>query len=120
MTEFDEEFLPIADELIDEFGASIEFGQLGLGAYNPATGRNLPTDALAPAKAIIGTGRHRTRSGGLVEGAELTLFMAGAKLPGGVKPESRAKVNEVTYKVAHSEGTYSGQEVALWTIWLSK
>lgn len=120
MTEFDEEFLPIADELIDEYGASIQFGQLGPGVYDPASGRNMPTGALGEAKAIIGTGRARTRSGGLVEGAQLTLYMAGAKLPGGVKPESHATVNGVLYKVLHSEGTYSGQEVALYTIWVGK
>lgn len=118
MTELDQEFLPLAAELIDQYGADVQFGTITPGAYDPATGTAAPAGALEPHKAIIGTGRTRTRSGGLVEGAVLTLIIAGARLDSEPTPEDKANVNGVGYKVLYAEPTYSGQAAAIYTIWL--
>lgn len=120
MTELDEELLPVAAELIDEYGAEVEYGRIEPGDYDPATATAAPVGALAPHKALIGSGRARTRSGGLIEGAELTLTFAGIRLSGDPTPEDTAKVSGKTYTTLFAEPTYSGQMVAIWTVWLGK
>lgn len=120
MTELDEEMLPLASELIDEYGGDILFGRIEPGEYDTATGTAEPLGALQPLKALIGSGKTRTRSGGLVEGAELALTIAGERLSVEPTPEDKASVNGKVYKVLASEPTYSGQAVAIYTVWIGK
>lgn len=118
MTELDEEFLPLAAELIDEYGADVSFGRVAPGDYDPDSATAAALGGLQPHKAIIGAGSTRTRGGGLVEGAALSLIIAGARLPVEPTPEDKAEVNGKRLKVIFTEPTYSGQAVAVWTIWL--
>lgn len=120
MTELDEEFLPLAAELIDQYGADVQFGAITPGAYDADTGDATPAGALASHKAIIAAGSTRTRGGGLVEGAELALIIAGVRLATEPTPEDKATVNGTNYSALRAEPTYSGQEIAIWTIWLGK
>lgn len=120
MTELDEELLPVAGELIDEYGADIQFGRIIPGDYDPDTGTAEPLGGLQPHKALIVSGRTRTRSGGLIEGAEHALIIAGVKLSNEPTSEDQARFNGNLYTVLFVEPTYSGQMVAIYTIWIGK
>lgn len=123
MTELDEELLPLAGELIDEYGAEIGFGVITPGEYDTATGKSNPVvDQTKPLKALIESAATINRPGTLIEGALYRLTLAAVHLPREPKPrQDKAIVNgEVLTVLDPISKIYSGQEVAIYLVQVGK
>lgn len=119
MTELDAELGPLAGELIDEFGTTIQFGRVVAGAYDPATGTAAPTNDASSIKAVIESVRVG-QAKGLVEVGDIVLTIAASSLPNGVSPEDRATIGGIAHKVVTSSVTYTGDNPALYTVVVRK
>jgi len=121
MTELDEELLPLAAELIDEYGASILFGVIEPGVYNVATGKAVPLDETKPIKALIESAAN-IRNSDLIQGARYRLTIAGTTLSRAPKPGQDVAIvhGELCRVLDPVSKTYSGDEVAIYSVQVGK
>lgn len=117
MTELDGELPEVAEEIIAEFGKTIQFGQVGEGAYDTATSTYTPVIAdPADIKAIVEPYRGQRMLAGLVEAGDMKLTIAARSLPDGATTEDVAVIDDVFFKVVNVLPTYSGDLVAIYEL----
>lgn len=122
MTELDEELLPLAGELIDEYGAEIAFGVITPGDYDTETGKSTPVDETKPIKALVESAAVITQPGALIQGALYRLTLAAVHLPREPKPgQDKAVIGgEVLTVLDPVRKVFSGQEVAIYMVQVGK
>lgn len=119
MTELDEEMLPLAAELIDEYGKTVSFIEKANGGYNPSLGKaDLTLADPVNKKAIIGNFSNFSidNSGGRILATDIKLIIAGAHFENEPSQKSVFIVDGKPLSVVKSTSFYSGDEIAIYEI----
>lgn len=125
-TELDDIMVPLAYDLLQEFGKSMQLTHILSATYSTSTGVNSPSSSTQTVKGLVEEYADNMRdvmgdrqAGTIVLGdKKITFAASGLTYP----PEIADKivVGGVTYNVVNVSSVYSGEEIALYMMQVRK
>lgn len=116
MTELDAEIGPLALELIDEFGKSINFISVVAGNYDPTTGEAMPNSTVKQIKAVVEDYKGQDYSSGLIEGGDKKVTVAAQAFNSIPTTSDKIQIDGLTYTIQAVKIVYSGDLAAIYEL----
>lgn len=122
MTALDDEMVPLALELITEFGKSVTFIKVTLGAYNPATGEAAETGTTDYTQLVSPPSPFEERwvDGELIKKSDVYVLIAASGLTFTPSTDFAVTIDTISYRVIAVEPIYSGESIAVYRLQLRK
>lgn len=115
----DDTMLPLASELIGEFGKPISFVSVTLGAYNENTSTATKTEVSYSVTAIVEPAKPR-RFDDETDAADTKVTVAGADLSVSPKRGDVLIIDSLRSRIIEPIPVFSGAQVALWELWVRR
>ena len=116
MTELDAEIGPLALELIDEFGKSINFISVVAGNYDPTTGEAMPNSTNKAIKAIVEDYKGQDYSSDLIEGGDKKVTVAAQAFNSIPTTSDKVEIDGLSYTIQAVKVIYSGDLAAIYEL----
>ncbi len=122
MTQLDDQLLPEVKAIIDEFGKSVVFEELTLSEYDPTTGAateggpNTYTVVVTPPDKV----KQYLVNGETIQVGDSVIMMPAQDAEFTPVVDQAVTIDTVDFKVVKVEPIYSGDLIAVWTIFLRR
>lgn len=123
MTELDEEFVPLATEMIDEMGKTVVFKTYPDASYDEVEGETTLGDVISYIKKIIPPYNydHKYIDGDIIKVGDMQTGIAGQGLEFTPEPGLiEIIIDEQTWKIINMMPLYSGEQIAMFLLQLRK
>lgn len=119
MSALDKVLQPVASKFINAFGTTIKYTSATLSSYDPASGTLNQTDKNQDMKCIIEESKRRGDSTGLTSFSKI-ITVAAKSFEVAPTEGDKVLLQNVTYQVGLVEAYYSGDNVATYSLGLTK
>lgn len=123
MTEFDTDFVPMAVEMLAEFGKQVTFRVYPEAVYDPETGKNTIGEPADYTVKAIPPYSYEAKyiDGDTVLAGDMQTGIAASGLEFTPKPsETKVVIDSVEWSIVSVQPQYSGEQIAVYLIQLRK
>ena len=122
-TAFDDEFVPLALEMIEEDGKSVIFKTYPAAAYDPASGETVVGSVTSSSEKVIPPFHYEEKyiNGDTIQLGDMQTGIAASGLAFVPDPSiTKVVIDSAEWTIVNMNSIYSGEEIALYMLQLRK